>query len=238
MQKLFIIITLLLSGLFFGQQKNIYVEYNVKISDEKDLFSNNADLRRLLVQAISNSDKLSFALLINKSGSKFYDIPALTIEDGSSARSPSLIFSSYSGVVFQFENAIFKETRSLGKEMMVKDKLKDNWELHNETKMIDNYLCYKATSTNDIDNGQGKIFKHPVVAWYCPKLPYNYGPNGYSNLPGLILELQVRNVLFGVKKIDLNSNLDFDAAFLKNVKTISLEELNKKLDEQAESWKD
>lgn len=120
---------------------------------------------------------------------------------------------------------------------MVKESLKDNWTMHNETKVIDNYVCYKATNVNIIENDSGKIFRHPVVAWYCPQLPYNYGPNGYGNLPGLILELQVRNVVFGVKKIDFNSELDFDLPFLKNIKTVTLKEFNEKIEEDVKSWK-
>ncbi|RZK11970.1 MAG: GLPGLI family protein [Flavobacterium sp.] len=238
MKKIVTLFTILLSSLLFAQQRNLSIEYAIKIDNEEDLFSNNPALRGYFNRAIANADRLSFVLLINKSGSKFYDKQVLITDGDSGAGNPALIFASYSGVVFQFENAIFKETRSLGKGITVKQNLKNNWELHNETKMIDDYLCYKATNTNDIDNGQGKIFKHPVIAWYCPKLPYSYGPNGYSNLPGLILELQVRNVVYGAKKIDLNTDLDFDPSFLKKVKTISLEELNKKLDEQAESWRE
>jgi GLPGLI family protein len=97
--------------------------------------------------------------------------------------------------------------------------------LTNETKLIDNYLCYKATNiykvTNDI-----KTFLHPVIAWYCPQIPYRYGPNGYSNLPGLILELQVRNVVFGAKVIKLDSELDFDLKFLDKIKILRGKEVD------------
>ena len=119
---------------------------------------------------------------------------------------------------------------------MIKKPLKSNWQLHDETKFIGDYLCYKATNVYRVEN-EVRVFNHPVVAWYCPKLPYNYGPNGYSNLPGLILELQERNVVFGATKIDLDSDLDFDAEFLKTVKTISEEDLNKKLQEEFEELK-
>ena len=81
-----------------------------------------------------------------------------------------------------------------------------------------------------------KVFNHPVIAWYCPKLPYAFGPNTYGNLPGLILELQVRNVVYGVKKIDLNSDLTFDTAFLAKKTIITEEELNSRLQQDAENW--
>ena len=148
---------------------------------------------------MSNSHNLSFGLIINKSGSKFYDIKKSDAIKEFNGPNATLTFTGYSGICYQFENAIYSETFSLGKGIMLKDELKKNWELHNETKMIDGYLCYKATNINRVENGI-KVFNHPVTAWYCPKLPYSYGPNGYSNLPGLILELQVRNVVFGLKK--------------------------------------
>jgi GLPGLI family protein len=47
------------------------------------------------------------------------------------------------------------------------------------------------------------VFKYPLVAWYCPSIPLNFGPKGYSGLPGLILELQERNTLFGVQNINI-----------------------------------
>ena len=180
---------------------------------------------------MSNSHNLSFGLIINKSGSKFYEIKNANAIKEFTGPDVALIFAEYSSISYQFENAIYSESFSLGKGIMLKEELKKNWELHNETKMIDGYLCYKATNVKKVEN-EIKVFNHPVIAWYCPKLPYNYGPNGYSNLPGLILELQVRNVVYGAKKIDLNSDLDFDPAFLKTIKTISEEQLNKKLQEE------
>ena len=75
--------------------------------------------------------------------------------------------------------------------------------MENETKQIGAYLCYKATSEQVVVNSKG-TFKHPIVAWYCPNIPFNFGPKGYSGLPGLILELQIRNITWGVTKIELS----------------------------------
>lgn len=58
-----------------------------------------------------------------------------------------------------------------------------NWKLINETKTILGYTCYKATHNREGGN--------PVIvtAWYCPEIPYQFGPKGYAGLPGLILEI-------------------------------------------------
>lgn len=237
MKKIIIIFILFVSNVNFSQIKNVYVEYSVKIYDEKILFDTDPLFRKMFVEAMSNADQLSFGLVINNSGSKFYDKSIMSTSDDELLKISSTLFTDYRGVVFQYLNSIYSKSNSLGNDIMLKEPLKNNWELHNETKMIDSYLCYKATNVNIVDNGSGKIFRHPVIAWYCPQLPYNYGPNGYGNLPGLILELQVRNVVFGAKKIDLDSSTDFDNSFLSKVKTVSLEELNKHIDEEMESYK-
>ena len=235
-KKLILIYTLLFVTVLYSQQKNISVEYVVKIDDEKELFNSNPSLRKMFDDARMGVNSLLFNLIINKSGTKFYENAILSSDERNSKN--AIIFAGYSGVTYQFQNSIFQKMRYLEKDILVKEPLRNNWELHMETKLIDNYLCYKATNVNIIDNGSEKIFNHPVIAWYCPELPYSFGPNGYSNLPGLILELQVRNVVFGAKKVDLDSKLDFDSSFLNKVKTISLEDYNKKLQKDAENFRD
>ena len=232
MKKIILLFTILFINVVFSQRKNIYVEYSVKIFDEQILVDSPPEFRKSFLEAMASADNLSFGLIINSSASKFYYKPSLFTSNANNMSSK--LFTGYSGVVFQYSDNVYSESNSLGKDIMVKKTLKDNWNFHNDTKIIDGYLCYKATNVNSVDNGTGKIFNHPVIAWFCPKLPYSFGPNGYSNLPGLILELQVRNVVFGAKKIDLESNLNFDTEFLKTVKTISEQDLNKKIDEEFE----
>ncbi|OAB28189.1 GLPGLI family protein [Flavobacterium fryxellicola] len=89
-------------------------------------------------------------------------------------------------------------------EIIIVENRNTKWDLLNESKTIDGYLCYKATSTLVRNNGTKGVFKFPIVAWYAPAIPVPFGPLGYGNLPGLILELQERNILYGVSKIVLN----------------------------------
>ncbi|MDO6810780.1 GLPGLI family protein [Zobellia galactanivorans] len=80
------------------------------------------------------------------------------------------------------------------------DRMK-GWELHNETKKIDGYTCYKATM--DYVQYYTEI-KFTIEAWYTPEIPVPYGPAGYGGLPGLILQLQRSHVIFVAKEIRLN----------------------------------
>jgi GLPGLI family protein len=100
--------------------------------------------------------------------------------------------------------------------------------------MIDGYLCYKATSVLVRNNGVHGLFKFPIIAWYTPAIPIPFGPLGYGNLPGLILELQERNILYGITKIKLNHKIDFNKSILYKPsigKIISSEELSSKIAE-------
>lgn len=208
----------------FAQGKNIFVQYTLVIQNEPELFKSNALLRNSFENAMRESDKITFELIVTKNGSKFFDKKRMEAEINNGSSTFALALASYSGVIYELKDKIVSQKALLGENIYSESDLKSNWELTNETKLIDNYLCYKATNVNKVTNDT-KTFLHPVIAWYCPQIPYRYGPNGYSNLPGLILELQVRNVVFGAKTIKLDSELDFDLKFLDKIKILSQKEI-------------
>lgn len=80
---------------------------------------------------------------------------------------------------------MIKESPFLGHTFLIKEPLTPiSWKLGTEQKTIGSYNCRKASATIDTI---------PVVAWYCPDLPVNDGPDMYWGLPGLILELNAGN---------------------------------------------
>lgn len=85
---------------------------------------------------------------------------------------------------------------------------KNPWTITNTSKVIDGKTCYLATSTNTfrlVDKLNEKI-----EAWFCPELPYNYGPGFFNGLPGLILELKSPTFGFLATKVDLNKKEKFE----------------------------
>lgn len=56
----------------------------------------------------------------------------------------------------------------------------NNWKLINETKIINSLECKKA---------EVRYKGRDWIAWYCPKIPFFYGPNMFSGLPGLIVKI-------------------------------------------------
>lgn len=69
------------------------------------------------------------------------------------------------------------------KEFLIKDDVKKlQWKIMGEAKPIAGYVCQKAVTT--VDTTQ-------VIAWFCPTIPVPTGPNGFGQLPGLIMEITV-----------------------------------------------
>jgi GLPGLI family protein len=87
--------------------------------------------------------------------------------------------------------------------LIYKDCVSD-WTLSSETKTIDGMVCFKATTT-DYYYLLDKKKQYDVVAWYCPKLPYRFGPTFYNGLPGLIIEINyMKSTLVAVKIEKIN----------------------------------
>lgn len=224
MKKKLLLLTILLGTIGFAQGKKISVEYGLVIHDEPELFKRNVLVRSSFENAMKDSDKITFELVVTKNGSKFFHKKKLETDSQIGSIGFALAMSSYIGIVYDLKDKLLIQNALLGENIYSESDLKSNWVLTNETKLIDNYLCYKATNVKKVVNDV-KTFSHPVTAWYCPKIPYRYGPIGYGNLPGLILELQVRNVVYGAKIIKLDSELDFDVKFLDKIKILSDKEL-------------
>ena len=63
------------------------------------------------------------------------------------------------------------------------------WEISSETKIIDGYTCYKATSyKEDYSELRGRVNKFFPTVWFAPSIPAPFGPYGLDGLPGLVLE--------------------------------------------------
>jgi GLPGLI family protein len=204
----------------FSQISNGKIEYGLHISTFEGL-EKTTRMKVAYAKAMENTPFLNFELLFNTNESSFSLKDGLGLDD--QGYFYAKLFSGYTGAIFQKDEFSYSEIKGeLGNFLIKNDKRKD-WILENETKEINGFICFKATATKTVENSAG-IFHFPIIAWYCPQIPLSYGPNGYGGLPGLILELQVRNVLFGVKKIDLKPNKIIIVPQRKEFKTVTEKE--------------
>ena len=195
-----IIVLFIFIGNISAQTKSLNVNYSLHIGFDEG-FSKNDVLKDYYALAQKGAQAVKFKLEANKSVSYFTMEDLIRNEEVDFAISFSEASTSYFTDIEQDKKTRY-ESGYFGEYMMEYQET-TNWRLENETKQIDGYLCYKATSEQVVVNSKG-TFKHPIVAWYCPNIPFNFGPKGYTSLPGLILELQVRNITWGATKIELS----------------------------------
>lgn len=183
--------------------KKVFDSITVK---EKDL-TNNGYLSIVNNSLQKYGDAFEYKLNIMQHEALFKQIESLAIDD---QLSYTIAFNLAEADNLYYTNNSTKEKMvqkpAFGKIYRVIS-VTDNsaWEFHKETKKIGKYTCYKASTIKMIKNTSG-VFKILITAWYAPEIPLSFGPKGYGNLPGLIVELEDNFFKYTISKLILNSN--------------------------------
>jgi GLPGLI family protein len=74
-----------------------------------------------------------------------------------------------------------------------------NWELHDDTLSVGDYLCQKATC-----RFRGRDF----TAWFAADIPINNGPWKFGGLPGLILKVYDNGKLYVFECVKIENHTD------------------------------
>lgn len=151
MKNKIIFLVLFLSLTAYGQNRKIAVEYGVRIEKEEGLFDNNIMLKSLLDKAMLNCDQIVFQLIITEKGSKFLNKENLESDVNFGVRNFAFAMLSYGGIVYSLNNKVLEQKPLLGENVYISQDIKTDWVLTNETKLIDNYLCYKATKIYKVE---------------------------------------------------------------------------------------
>lgn len=159
-------------------------------------------------KAIDVCELLEYKLIFNVNESNFYLQKNDTLDKVSVnianilSDAPKLSYQNIEKNIYLYDfnadGVIFKYN-----EFVVSDTIKRDWIMTTETKLIDNYLCYKATTTSHIQKGE-QISTEIITAWFCPTLPFSFGPTKYAGLPGLIVQLIEKNIAFTLKSFELD----------------------------------
>ena len=195
-----IIILFLVFTSSFSQYKSGRIEYNLVIGHDEKLASDEK-FKLVLESATEGAKLISFDLVFNNEVSFFKKKESIENENTGYAYAMSGAKDSY--YTRKNETEKIKQIDNYTGEFIINYNDQTKWELSDETKIIDNYLCYKASSLRITVNPK-RTFTHPITAWYCPAIPFSFGPRGYTGLPGLILELQVRHIKWDATKISLS----------------------------------
>ena len=226
---LFILIFLLNSSLY--SQNEGYAIYKVKtLEKNKEISTDNLDQK--LITAIENSGKelenLKFKLLFNSNYSLYQEIEMLDNDANDNvSKKLSKIFSGYSGWVYSNSkrNNIVEVKEIFGKKYFVESKINDfQWKIINKNEIVNGYNCNVAT-TKVKEEGRNGIKEITVTAWFTNDLNLPFGPNGFSGLPGLIIQIQKGNIITYLTEIKFEKNKE-NIEF-PNYNTISLIEFNR-----------
>lgn len=118
------------------------------------------------------------------------------------------------------ENRFVQKKDLMGRNFLIKDSLKtSDWKLTGEQKTILDMPCMQATTMEDSSE---------VIAWFTPAIPVSMGPEGTGLLPGMIMELTIREGRFTM------TAEKFEA---RKVKSKELQEPNKGKEVTREEFK-
>lgn len=208
MKKL-VIVFVLMSSVMYSQNfqgKAIYKTYrkfDVKMSSNEKAPSKE---KEQLLEQLKKQFQKTYVLNFSKTASTYTESKELDTPKPKSGGITITISGRVGGDDVLYKNvkekryAIKKEVS--GKRFLIQDSLPIyNWKMTSEIRKIGRYTCYKAISSREEEHTSSKMTdgkleetKKMVTvtteAWYTPEIPIANGPDLYSALPGLILEVK------------------------------------------------
>ena len=224
---LLILFIFIVSFLNVGAQNGI-VLYSTHIQVVNDIPSEHNDFFKEMINA---AESHQFELRFNKNQSSFKFMDDLSKDQNASLTHQNIARSGFSSSIDVYIDRNKKEElqQKIDGTLILGEYNIDGWEILNDSKNISEYLCYKAIRKVPVVDRNGVSKVNIITAWFAPSLPFNYGPQNFYGLPGLILELTKNKTTFLATKIVLDKeNIQID--FPKG-KTISKEVYDKKLRE-------
>lgn len=213
-KNIIIIFSLFILNNFYGQNRFNHISYKVDRYNkaEKIKKSKNNQVNLLMQKIIAISDIMRFELIFNKEKSLFKR-KEMIIPEKEEMIYKMASHGVYEGVYyFKNQKIKYEFQEFLGDAFNIiypYDQYK--WKITKETKIIQGYKCYKATTTwEEYDYGREINLKFNPVVWFTYDLPYPFGPKGLDGLPGVVLEGSINGVTyFKASKIEMDKNIKF-----------------------------
>ena len=87
----------------------------------------------------------------------------------------------------------------LGKSYLIEDDIQPiDWKIQNDLKEVAGHICMKAFTEDTLKNQK-------IVAWFAQDIHISAGPDRFSGLPGMILEIDINDgaMIMSADKIEL-----------------------------------
>jgi GLPGLI family protein len=224
---LFIVLT---SSIVFAQ--NGYAYYKKQLSSRND--ENKSEYMKQALKLLKTQE---YELSFNIYSALYKKVEVLSVENNPVVEAFTQSISGFKGEVYfnQIKKTVIHKKEFAGSSFLIQ-KNDINWTLTSDTLKIDNYLCYKATTIQTIENSSG-TYNLTITAWYAPEITLPYGPDGYGGLPGLILQLENNGTLTTIKRMKFLSNKIVKISSPIKGKKITEEEFNEMVSKIFESRK-
>lgn len=192
------IIIIFFTSPFFSFSHEIYgkVLYKAHIPDYPEELKENNKGSKIFESIFKEVKNIEMELKFNSGHSYFSDVKKMKLDENDYKNmiyDQALVIANVKGEYFIDLNTkeVFQKKNVLGSEYLVKNDISEyEWKLLNETKVINGYVCHKATKNREFISSKGEKVKELVTAWYAPGISVSIGPIEYAGLPGLILELK------------------------------------------------
>ncbi len=228
--------------------------YQSKTNIEMDLSGSGipADRIKMIQERMKNRLENTYVLTFDKTASIYKEEEKLDQAGGTSGGGMRMIMIGGAGTGKHYKNTqtktSAKENELSGKNFLIKDALITyDWKMEQETKMIGENLCFKATTVvqrpkrdtsirfgrgrnNNNEEENNEEDKAPeiedviITAWYAMDIPVGHGPDDYWGLPGLILEISDGNTQILCTKIVMNPKEKAEITEPKKGKVVTQEE--------------
>ncbi len=176
-------------------------------------FQNNLEMPKSAAETMRKIDaiipSLKFNLKFNRLNSIFKIEQQLSIDNSEYFNKMAILFTQGNKMFYcdSKNKLILEQTSFLDKDFIISSSMDDlKWSLTKDKKIIESYVCYKATAIKEMDVPNGKK-AYNYVAWYCPELSFNYGPVNIVGLPGLVLEYSNERLTYSAIKVNLSEEL-------------------------------
>jgi len=205
------------NGIVFSQTTINEVVYKKRtLIDLSKVKTDNDPTKEAMVKAIPIAmGKKAYKLVFNDTESLFTEI--LSLNDEGLTNTFANVSAKFSGgtegkfYINMKQDTLLHQKSFRTDLLLIKSKVSDlDWQLDFKTsKKVGKYTCFKATTSKKILMSSGKTVDQPITAWFCPELPYPFGPTEFAGLPGLILELEYydKTVVYA-DQINLNKKVD------------------------------
>ena len=213
-KKLLFISCLLFCTILFSQknlQGRVYYTFSIDFGSEKkiDSLTKKATLKSKKTQNwlkdILKRKKDVTGILEFANGESLYKIEDEMKNDAKKILNLTKIFAGSKSKYYTNTTTKNHFRQRLVDEPLRIEMKPQKWKITQESKMIGDYLCFKAISIKEVETRKGKRSK-TTIAWFTPQINANIGPKDYFGLPGLILLIQEDKTTISATRIELNPN--------------------------------